>query len=421
MKKSDVIILLISSALFCFSGTAYAQYQIQFDAEADRVLHLGGDTLRGNFATKQECIDYWKSRPAFERAHSKCVGPSGGGYSTQDFQMQTMESILQPFFNNLFAPPDTSVQDEINKQKKIQKQQVDHKKQQAAIQAWINLQNREEEKRKNEDAQRRKRGHEILMKTQIGSSSPLLPFDYERAKVPEQNKFEKVDAAFMEIQEKLVRQRLEEPNKWCNALAASLTTKAPPLPYKKFNELQPGDVLLIEPDSKGSKALREGDRYLSGDKTSDASHTVLYLKEANGRKLFLDNQPGEGPRIVEENYILKKYGQRGTQVAQLAQPLNKEEGDRLYAAAKKMEAKNKNSVKEKANNWIDNTNYGAWGKDDVVCSEADWALINAAINASGREIPKSGDKIKMGLGNDYSPADYRDSQYFLVTPLEMSK
>lgn len=73
MKKLDVF-LLITLALFCFSGTAYAKCQIQFDAEADRVMHLGGDTLRGNFATKQECIDYWKSRPAFERAHSKCVG-----------------------------------------------------------------------------------------------------------------------------------------------------------------------------------------------------------------------------------------------------------------------------------------------------------------------------------------------------------
>ena len=372
---------------------------------------------------KPSCADcdaaIWKGDPhrsgcPYAPARS---GTAHGSKSSEDVAVPMMESILQPFFNNLFAPPDTSVQDEINKQKKIQQQQADYKKNQAAIQAWINLQNREEEKRKHEDAQRRKRGHEILTKTQIGSSSPLLPFDYERAKVPEQNKFEKIDATFMEIQEKLIRQRLEEPNKWCNALAASLTTKAPPLPYKKFNELQPGDVLLIEPDSKVSEALRKGDRYLSGDKTSDASHTVLYLKEANGRKLFLDNQPGEGPRIVEENYILKKYGQRETQLAQLAQPLNKEDGDRLYAAAKKMEAKNKNSVKEKANNWFDKTNYGGWGKDDVVCSEADWALLNAA----GREIPKSGDQLKTGLGIDFSPADYLNPQYFLVTPLDMSK
>ena len=59
------------------------------------------------------------------------------------------------------------------------------------------------------------------------------------------------------------------------------------------------------------------------------------------------------------------------------------------------------------------THYGPWGKDNVVCSEADWALINAA----GRNIPKSGDRIKTGAGVDFSPADFQNSQYFLVTPL----
>ncbi|MCD4677558.1 MAG: hypothetical protein K8S18_16425, partial [Desulfobacula sp.] len=46
----------------------------QYDAEADRVLRLGGNTLRGNFATKEQCLDFWRSRPAFEQNHSKCVG-----------------------------------------------------------------------------------------------------------------------------------------------------------------------------------------------------------------------------------------------------------------------------------------------------------------------------------------------------------
>ena len=73
MKKIKTF-LLITLGLFCCSGIAYAQWQIQFDAEADRVLRLGGNTLRGNFATKAQCRNYWRSRPAFERNHSKCVG-----------------------------------------------------------------------------------------------------------------------------------------------------------------------------------------------------------------------------------------------------------------------------------------------------------------------------------------------------------
>ena len=230
----------------------------------------------------------------------------------------------------------------------------------------------------------------------------------------EQVEFENMNAAWMDMQWKLIRQRLEEPNKWCNAIYASLKTKEPPLPYKKFNELQPGDVLLIE-----GKAIAAGDNLLSsGDKASSASHTVSYLKEVNGKKLFLDNQPFEGPRIISEDEFLKLYSQRGAEVAKLAQPLKEEEAKRLFAAAVEMAQNNR---KEITKNWFGTrwlgTNYGAWGKDDLVCSEADWALLNSA----GRNIPKSGDRIKAGLGIDFSPADYQNSQYFLVTPLDMPK
>lgn len=184
MKKLDVI-LLITLALFCFSGTAYAQYQIQFDAEADRVIHLGGDTLRGNFATKPECIDYWKSRPAFERAHSKCVGPSGGGSSKQDFQMQMMESILQPFFNNLFAPPpDTSAQDEIARQNAIKQQKAAEQAKKAAIQAWIDLQNKEDLQRKMEQEARIKQGEKMFSQMQtVGGGGKLEPFSFGNPKL----------------------------------------------------------------------------------------------------------------------------------------------------------------------------------------------------------------------------------------------
>jgi len=70
MKKIKTF-LLITLALFCFSGTAYAKCQIQYTGKAARMF---GSAPRGNFATKKECLDYWRSRPAFERNHSKCVG-----------------------------------------------------------------------------------------------------------------------------------------------------------------------------------------------------------------------------------------------------------------------------------------------------------------------------------------------------------
>jgi hypothetical protein len=43
---------------------------------------------------------------------------------------------------------------------------------------------------------------------------------------------------------------------------------------------------------------------------------------------------------------------------------------------------------------LTDTNYGAMGENDVVCPEADWAIINAA----GRTIPHSDNKLKLLLG-----------------------
>jgi hypothetical protein len=234
----------------------------------------------------------------------------------------------------------------------------------------------------------------------------------------ERSELENEPAVWIERHGRLVQQRLTEPNKWNRALATSLTTKAPPLPYKKFSELQSGDVLLIAPARRdvAGTVINAGDAALSGTRVSDASHTVLYLKEVNGVRFFLDNVPGEGPRIVPEAYILQKYGRRQTEVARLAQPLNDAEGQKLYAAAREMRARNLSRIG--GNRWFDGTTYGAWGKDDVVCAEADWSLLQAA----GRPIPASTDRVKRKLGLDFSPADfYQNRQYFLVTPLELPR
>ena len=224
----------------------------------------------------------------------------------------------------------------------------------------------------------------------------------------EQDEFEKMNAEWMKKQKQLIEQRLSEPNKYASAISKSLKTNAPPLPWKTFNELQPGDVLLIE-----GSAIAYVDNKLSGSNASRASHTVIYLKEVNGKKLFLDNQPFEGPRIISEEEFMELYGPRKAQVAKLAQPLNKKEGKQLFTAAVEMAQKNR---KEISNNWFGipllDTNYGAWGKENVVCSESDWALINAA----GRTIPNSDNKLKLFLGLNYSPSDFYNSPYFLVTP-----
>lgn len=237
------------------------------------------------------------------------------------------------------------------------------------------------------------------------------PLPVDAAVLREQDEFDNMNAAWMKKQIKLIDQRCKEPNKYASDIYKSLKTNAPPPPWKTFDELQSGDVLLIE----GETIAYLDNKLSGGNNASSASHTVIYLKEVNGKKLFLDNQPfgNAGPRIISEDEFMKLYGSREAKVAKLAQPLNEKEGKKLFSAAVEMAQKNRIEV---SNNWFGSpllgTNYGAWGKENVVCSESDWALINA----TGRNIPKSGDRTKVALGIDFSPADYVNSPYFLVTP-----
>ncbi|MDP3353108.1 MAG: hypothetical protein Q8S44_05145 [Flavobacteriaceae bacterium] len=251
---------------------------------------------------------------------------------------------------------------------------------------------------------------------------------YKEQKEFKESEQVKIDQIITE-QKHLIQQRLKEPNRWSNGVINSLKTNEPPLPYKRFNELESGDVILFSPSQESSitdkitgKAIIKADQIASGSNVSSASHTVTYLKEENGKKLFLDNIPGQGPKIISEDELLKSYGDRDTQVAKLntygiAQPLNKEEAIKLYETAKEMEVKNKADKVNKAGNLVDTTNYGAIGKDNIVCSEASWILLKS----TGREMPKSKSQEAKTLGVDFSPSDfYENVQYFLVTPLSIN-
>ena len=241
----------------------------------------------------------------------------------------------------------------------------------------------------------------------------------------EQDAFEKVNAAWMKRQKTLIQQRVENTNPWCNAIYASLKIKEPPLPYKKFDELQPGDVLLISPDKGNdldalkSKGIRFADRLSSWEWESPASHTVLFIKEVNGKKLFLDNTSGMdgktvtgvGPHIITGEEFLKIYG---TREAHIAQPVSKVEGQKLWAAARELSLKELTGEPKKSRGLIDNTNYGLYGDDNMVCSETSrWALIKA-----GQSIPETRSPFKKLLGVYFGPANFfSDEQHFIISPL----
>lgn len=239
--------------------------------------------------------------------------------------------------------------------------------------------------------------------------------------IREQVEFETHYAAWEKKQQQRIQDRLREPNRTAGAIQRSLAANVPPLPGKTFSQLQSGDVLLIEPEDgrlKDLNPITRGDNAATaGGNKSFASHTVIYLKEVNGTKLFLDNQPGEGPRILTEKDFQNKYGQRGMDVAtlgKLAEPLGPDEGEALYKAAMAM---HKQNYQQASDSWWGNTNYGVVGKDEVVCSEANWALLRNA----GKFLPKSFDRAKVENGIDFSPADFYNSPYFVVSPLAMPR
>ncbi|MEK7314154.1 MAG: hypothetical protein AAB065_06715 [Deltaproteobacteria bacterium] len=185
--KSKLIFFAI--ILLMVSHLAYADWQIQFDSEADRVMHMGGNTLRGNFATKGQCQSYQNSRPAFEQNHSKCVGydrsSSGStGYSGDSSKQQIQQMIFQSLFDSLFAPPpDTSAQDEKARQDAIKRQQEEEQKKQAALERWRQFQTQEELQRKMEQEDRIKQGEKVLSQMQTVGGGKLEPFSFGNPKL----------------------------------------------------------------------------------------------------------------------------------------------------------------------------------------------------------------------------------------------
>lgn len=72
-SKLSVFLVICCCLSLTLVGLAQAEWQVLFDAEAARVLHLTKNPL-GNFATSSKCQAYWESRPQFEKDHSKCIG-----------------------------------------------------------------------------------------------------------------------------------------------------------------------------------------------------------------------------------------------------------------------------------------------------------------------------------------------------------
>lgn len=240
--------------------------------------------------------------------------------------------------------------------------------------------------------------------------------------------FENKNDEWMKAKDEAVLKRLEANNPLCDNLLKSLKTNAPPpLMIKTFANLQIGDVLLITRGSQSetdllnasgklmSWAINGADQLASGSMGSKASHTVIYVKEINGKKMFMDNVPGKGTTLISEEEYLFLYGNREANVAQLAQPLKPDQYQKLYDVARKLADDQLQMKGEQVKNGslIRGSKYGIMGSD-MVCSEASrWVLTQVGAN-----IPTTEDPTKLQFGIKYSPADFNKSNSFIITPLQ---
>ncbi len=256
-----------------------------------------------------------------------------------------------------------------------------------------------------------KRAGEIIAYMRGGGNNPEA--------MVEQLDLENDRAEWTKNQKKLIEDRLVERNPYIDPIYKLLKTKAPPpLPQTKYAMLKPGDVLMISPEDKSFWSTMKdsafwidtGDRIASVS-LSPASHALVYLKEVNGKKLFLDHTPGGGSCVISEAEFLKTYSHRD---ALVAQPVKEVDAAKLWEAARELSKKEAQIKANKSNNIIDQTGFGLYGNNDMVCSEASrWALVNSGLKLSETSSP-----LKKLLGIHYSPANfYSDDKNFIITPL----
>jgi hypothetical protein len=243
----------------------------------------------------------------------------------------------------------------------------------------------------------------------------------------EQFRLEHKSAEWLAEKDAAILERLSKNNPYYDGMYKSLKTNAPPpLQEKTFKELQTGDIILLNAAGEGKNLINEADKFLSGTDSSSASHALIFLKEVNGKKLFLDNQPNlsvtsnktlAGPRIISEEQYWEIYGQREGKVARLAEPLTPQQAKDMYEAASELA---KEQLKEKP--FMDlgffsfGSNYGTAGTN-MVCSESSrWVLIQ-----SGVPIKETTDFLKKNvLSINFSPADFVKSTNFIIRPLSNS-
>ncbi|MBN1140982.1 MAG: hypothetical protein JXB25_04170 [Deltaproteobacteria bacterium] len=253
-----------------------------------------------------------------------------------------------------------------------------------------------------------------------GAASPQLALKTGRKPAAdpvvrqEQDDFDRMQAQWLRNQQELIRQSVAHNRKWRNEALDSIQRTKVPNPAARpqaMDDLQPGDVLLIGPDDsliagaikKADPLYRALDYFAAGRVSAPkaeqgkATHVLTFVKKVKGKMLFLDHTL-EGSRILDEEALTQKYGNRSLYIAK---PQAKIDGRKLWEAAREAALKKK-------------SDYGLVGAS-VVCSER--AAI-AVAKASDLKMDK--EQHGFGLGPvDITPSDFFDEKhvgkFFLIS------
>lgn len=253
----------------------------------------------------------------------------------------------------------------------------------------------------------------------------------------EQKNMEANMESWVAYQKRQFALRIQQPDYWCKNYVDQLQQQIDsanknevwnPMKPKTTKDLKPGDVILVEGTGAVGNAIQGVDMLFTGSTATNASHTLTYLKEVDGVKLFLDNNPSVGAVIISEQQLREKYDGRGTEIARLTgAPLDSNQVKLMWNKAIEMQQKNNqqalfsyNASGEKK--FIAGTEWGILG-DDMVCSEASWELIKATGRKDFNPQAKgwfNGWLKKTTIG--FSPADfYENNQYFLISELNLNQ
>lgn len=377
------------------------------------------------------------------------VPPSASsGTSSTDIKTMVAGAIIQNVLTNLLNNNSVSNQKELEEKQRQAAIDAEIAAKQAAEQARLNALRAQAEYDKMMESYKTLDGSKNLQIKPLGNSNlGFKPLDEPKwdpsvVVLSEQALLDTKTQTWVEYQREQFKIRMEQPNYWCKKYyedlvrqdslnKINLASKIMSVPPIKASELLPGDVILIGDGSATQAGL---DAFLN-ENDANYNHTVTCIKVVNGKRFYLDNTLGEGPRIITQEQFVARYGERATSVAQMrgkgdawgvAQPLNETEAKKLWDKSMELHNKNRDNVqysldnKQVSMNLSGNTNYGIIGDDNMVCSESSWMLINA----TGRyQIPGlKNNKLISKLGVEFSPASFDNTkQYFLITSLNMAK